>query len=573
MSIVGGDAAGEVIASSVPLSFWGGVDPETGRVIDRYHPLHGRSLEGAILVVPGSRGSCTGSSVALQLLMNGKGPAGFVFSDDEEIITLGVIIAGKMFGRSVPVLRLGAGDMERLAGLPHAEIAGDTVLTTPSPTRSPRAAARPGHALELNAADRAMLAGANGRGAQFAMEVVVEMAALYGARTLIDVTRAHIDGCIYTGDASLRFAQTLRDLGGTVRVPTTLNAISVDGQRWRAQGIAPDFGEPAWKLAQAYVDMGARPSFTCAPYLLDAPPRLGEQIVWAESNAVAYANSVLGARTMKYPDYLDICIALTGRAPLAGCHLDAGRLPSLAIRVAPVADPDDAFFPLLGHHVGELAADRIPLILGLEDAVVSEDDLKSFAAAFATTSGAPMFHIAGITPEARAGGPALAGAAMLPEIAVPLSDLRATWHQLNGEAPENRIDLVSLGNPHFSFNELKQLAALCEGRQRHRDVALIVTCGRDVHARAQAEGIIDALERFGVQILNDICWCMITEPIIPLEARAILTSSGKYAHYGPGISGRRVFLGSLAHCVEAACEGTFCAAEPAWLMERVPAPS
>lgn len=572
-SIVGGAAAGKVVASTVPLSFWGGVDPASGRVIDRYHPLHGRSLEGAILVLPGSRGSCTGSSVALQLLMNGKGPVGFVFGEDEQIVTLGVIIAGKMFGISVPVLRLGADEMQRLAGLDHAEIAGDTILgTSSSPAPGPDAGeGKELVPLELNAADRAMLAGEDGPAARFAMEVVVEMAALYGARKLVDVTRAHVDGCIYTGEASLRFARTLRDLGGRVRVPTTLNAISVDGRRWRALGIAPELGEPAWELAQAYLDMGARASFTCAPYLLDGPPRLGEQIVWAESNAVAYANSVLGARTLKYPDYLDICVALTGRAPLAGCHLDVGRMPALAIRIAPVAGPDDAFFPLLGHHVGEVAGERIPLVLGLEKVAADADDLKAFAAAFATTSGAPMFHIAGLTPEARAGGAALAGAEALPVHDVSADDLRASWRGINGEAADNRIDLVSLGNPHFSLSELRRLAALCEGRQRRPDVALVVTCGRDVHARAQAEGIIVALERFGAQILNDTCWCMITEPIIPAGARVLLTNSAKYAHYGPGISGRRVFLGSLAHCVEAACEGRFPASLPDWLRDGAPA--
>src|SRR5690606_15440457 len=116
---------------------------------------------------------------------------------------------------------------------------------------------------------------------------------------LLDITQAHIDGCIYTGPASLRFARQLADWGGRVKVPTTLNSISVDQRRWRQLGVDVAFGEPASQLADAYVEMGARASFTCAPYLLDSAPRLGEQIVWAESNAVVYANSVLGARTLK----------------------------------------------------------------------------------------------------------------------------------------------------------------------------------------------------------------------------------------------------------------------------------
>src|SRR5262249_11488158 len=144
------------------------------------------------------------------------------------------------------------------------------------------------------------------------------------------------DGCIYTGPASLRFARRLCDWGGQVKVPTSLNSISVDQRRWKKLGIDPAAGQPASDLADAYVELGARPTFTCAPYLLDTAPAFGEQIVWAESNAVIYANSVLGARTMKYPDYLDICIALTGRAPLTGCHVDADRHATMQIDLPPL---------------------------------------------------------------------------------------------------------------------------------------------------------------------------------------------------------------------------------------------
>ncbi|MCS0494043.1 aconitase family protein [Ancylobacter sp. MQZ15Z-1] len=564
-SIVEGHAGGPVVVAPVPLSFWGGVDPQTGIVVDRYHPLHGRSLAEAILVMPGSRGSCTGSSVALQLLMNGRAPAAFVFTEEEEIVTLGVIIARRMFGVSVPVLRLAGGDMARLVDVGQAEISGDTLVTDGASAAAHHEAPARRAATALSPADRAMLRGEHGEAARFAMEVVLEMAGLYGARELIDVTRAHIDGCIYTGEASLRFAERLRDLCARVRVPTTLNAVSVDGRRWRAQGVDASLGEPAWRLAEAYLAMGARPSFTCAPYLLDAPPALGEQIVWAESNAVAYANSVLGARTMKYPDYLDICVAITGRAPLAGCHLDAGRRPAVAIEVAPISAPDDAFFALLGHHLGEMSPEAIPLVLGLEDAAMTDDDLKAFAAAFATTSGAPMFHIAGITPEARDVAAAHALAEALPKLKVSRADLAESWRRINGEEGAARIDLVALGNPHFSFTEIERLAALCAGQQKAADVALVVTCGRDVYARAQAAGLTAALERFGVSFVNDTCWCMIGEPVIPPAARTILTSSGKYAHYGPGLSGRRVVLGSLAQCVEAACTGVFDTALPGWL--------
>ena len=207
----------------------------------------------------------------------------------------------------------------------------------------------------LAAIDKSILAGGLGEGAQLAMRIVLRMAGLLGADRLIDVTQAHIDGCIYTGPGGLRFAERLAALGAQVRVPTTLNAISVDRRRWRALGVDAAIGEPASRLADAYLKLGAKPSFTCAPYLLDTAPAFGEQIVWAESNAVVYANSVLGARTLKYPDYLDICIALTGRAPLAGWHLDAGRAPSVLIELPPIENADKSLYPLLGYHIGGLA--------------------------------------------------------------------------------------------------------------------------------------------------------------------------------------------------------------------------
>ena len=139
---------------------------------------------------------------------------------------------------------------------------------------------------------------------------------MYGASSLLPITRAHIDGVILTGAAGLAFAERLADLGGQVAVPTTLNVMSMDRQRWRELNLDADFAERARRLGQAYVEMGARPTFTCAPYQTEHAPSFGEQIAWSESNAVAFANSVIGARTNRYGDYLDICCALTGRAPI-----------------------------------------------------------------------------------------------------------------------------------------------------------------------------------------------------------------------------------------------------------------
>jgi len=184
------------------------------------------------------------------------------------------------------------------------------------------------------------------------MRIICRMAAQQGAAALIDVTRAHVDGCIYAGAANLLFAERMEELGARTRVPTTMNAISVDHARWREQGVPAQFGEPAARLADAYVRMGCAPSFTCAPYSLPDAPRLGETIGWSESNAVIFANSVLGARTAKHPDFLDFCIAITGRAPLAGAFLDEGRRARRIVAVDLPAGADESAWPLIGYLAG-----------------------------------------------------------------------------------------------------------------------------------------------------------------------------------------------------------------------------
>jgi predicted aconitase len=266
---------------------------------------------------------------------------------------------------------------------------------------------------------------------------------------------------------------------------------------------------------------------------------------------------------MKYPDFLDICIALTGRAPLAGCHIESGRRAALQINVPRLKDLNDAFYPLLGYHVGLVATNRIPVLTGLEHAAPSQDDLKAFGAAFATTSSAPMFHILGVTPEAVTLNEATGGTGV-PTVEIRMEDLLQSWRELDS-ARSLSVDLVSLGNPHFSFSECEKLAALCRGRTKLKDVTVVVTCGRATHEKVRKAGILSELERFGVQFVTDTCWCMITEPVIPATAETIMTNSGKYAHYGPGLTGRGFHFGSLAACVEAACTGVTSNGSPPWL--------
>ncbi|KQQ86262.1 aconitase family protein [Aureimonas sp. Leaf324] len=556
LSILAGRAAGPILRLDEPLSFWGGVDPATAKVIDTRHPQHGACLSGAVVMMSTTRGSCSGSGVVLEMALSGVAPAALVFAEVEDVATLGALVAAEMFQRPIPVLRLDREAFDALAMAPHATIdadaiqAGDLAISV---------SAAPASDLALDEHDRAMLDGSEGEAAAQAMRILVAMARQQGAARLIDVTRAHIDGCIYAGPANLVFAEAMEAMGGRVRVPTTMNAISVDREGWQRQGVPRDFGEPAARLADAYVRMGCRPTFTCAPYLLDEAPQEGEPIGWSESNAVIFANSVLGARTAKHPDFLDLCIAITGRAPLAGAFLDEERRARVVIDVDLPAAADASIWPLIGYLAGTLAPDRIPLLRSLAAAAPTQDDLKALCAAFGTTSAAPMLHVEGVTPEAQdAAAPDAAHAA------IGRADLVAGWRKLN-DGP-SAVDLVAIGSPHASLAECRALADALGGRRRQERVTAIVTAGRQVLAEAERDGTRQALAASGVEMIPDLCWCSISRPVFPVEAKTVITTSGKYAHYGPGLSGCAVRLGTLDDCVEALLTGSAPARLPAWLV-------
>ncbi|HEV2508956.1 aconitase family protein [Bosea sp. (in: a-proteobacteria)] len=557
ITVASGSATGPIVALGEPLSFWGGVDPATGMVIDVHHPAHGALLAGAVVLMPTSRGSCSGSGVLLELALSGRNPAALVFAGPEDTLTLGAIVASEMFGRRIPVIRLSEAAFAILSSARHATITPDGVSADDGRVRIPLAAAADA-GLRLSPADRSMLDGKDGIAAQQAMRILVAMASQQGATELLDVTRAHVDGCIYAGPANLVFAEKMEELGARVRIPTTMNAISVDHANWRRQGVAPEFGEPAARLADAYVRMGCQASFTCAPYALPEPPGFGEAIGWSESNAVIFANSVLGARTAKHPDFLDFCIAVTGRAPRAGAFLDEGRRARRGVKVELPEGADSAAWPLVGYLTGLASPDRIPLIRGLAKTQPTRDDLKALCAAFGTTSAAAMLHIEGITPEADG-----LGGVPEDEVVITREHLAVGWRKLS-EGPSD-VDLVAIGSPHASLDECRAFATRLGGCPVAATLSVIITAGREVIAAAQADGTLAKLRQSGVEIIPDLCWCSITRPVFPEEAKVVLTNSGKYAHYGPGLSGCAIRLGTLDDCVDAALTGAAPTRLPTWL--------
>lgn len=564
-----GEHGGKILASDTAVSLWGGVDPTSGNIIDHYHPLNGENWDGRVLVIPHGRGSCTGSAVLLEAIHASHAPALILLNRPDPVIGLGAIVAEEVLHQTLPVAVLDdatfamalQAQQARLSPSGVLTLIGDDTLNVASDEVMAHAA--PSVALVLSAKDKRLLAGDAGPAAQVCMRIIQRMGELQGADRLVDVTRVHIDGCIYTGPAGLAFAQQLADWQGKVVVPTTLNAISIDRRHWRELGVPESQAQPADQLAEAYGRLGAHPTYTCAPYLLDGAPAVGEYIAWAESNAVVFANSVLGARTGKTPDLLDACAALTGRVPLAGYYLDSERRARIVVELPTIDTVDDALYPLLGHVIGSWADACVPAIIGLEQGW-TRDALKAFGAAFATTSSAGMFHIVGVTPEAETLAAALAGYPPEDYLQLTYKDLQAAWMEFN-DTPQNEVDLVALGNPHFSLEEFAALAALCAGRRKHATVDIVVTTSRYTSERAARAGYLDNIEQFGVRLITDTCWCMLQQPVISPSTQVIVTNSAKYAHYGPGLVKRTVRFAGLSDCVDAAITRRLSTNLPRWL--------
>ncbi len=417
--------------------------------------------------------------------------------------------------------------------------------------------------LTLSARDQAMIDGAHGPAARLAMTVLVRMAEVYGASELLDISLAHIDSAIYLGDATLEFAERLAALGARVAVPTSLNVSGVDECGWRNWAVPPDWAAKAARQMLAYERMGAAPTWTCAPYQTPMRPVFGQQIAWGESNAIAFANSVIGARTERYPDLLDICCAITGRVPACGLHLTENRAGQLRLRLVdvPAALQQDAqFFAVLGHLVGKLAGDLVPVIEGLVTRP-PEDQLKAFSAAVASSGRVALFHLVGITPEAPTAEAAFQGRAPQQAIDVTRADLRAARRELT-TADGRELDMVILGSPHFSLAEFRQLAPLVRGRRKHAQVSFLITSGRLMKEEAERAGILAPILAFGAQITLDTC--ILASPMLPPEIKTLMTNSAKYAYYAPSLLNTRVTFGSLADCVQSAIDGRVVRDESLW---------
>jgi predicted aconitase len=396
------------------------------------------------------------------------------------------------------------------------------------------------------------------------MSIVARMAEVAGAQELLDITGAHIDSTVYIGDAGLEFAEQLASLGAKVAVPTTLNVSGLDEHHWQEWAVPSDWARQAYRQMVAYRSMSTIPTWTCAPYQTEMRPSFGQQIAWGESNAIAFANSVLGARTERYPDLFDICCAITGRAPAIGLHLSENRRGQLLLCLVDIPEQlqrSDDFYPVLGHFTGKASLDKIPVIHGMR-LKPDEDRLKAFCAAAASSGGVAMFHMVGVTPEAATLEEAFQSQDPLETISVTMEMLRDARKELT-HTDTNRLDMVVLGSPHFSLAEFKHLAPMLEGKKKHPGVKFLVTSSRAMTQLAERAGLLEPLKSFGVQITVDTC--ILTTPMLPAEIENLMTNSAKFAYYTPGLLGREIAFGSLEDCVNSAVTGEIVRDEGLWL--------
>ena len=402
--------------------------------------------------------------------------------------------------------------------------------------------------MHLSSEEQAMLDGQMGAGVQKAMEIVTALGRIYGAERLVPVTSVQVAGVSYRnlGDAGLEFLSEWAAQGARVCVPTTLNPAGMDLTQWRELGFDPDFARRQQAVVEAFARMGVTTTCTCTPYLIGNRPKLGDHLAWAESSAVSFANSVLGARTNREGGPSALAAAITGRTAAYGMHLDRQRQATLRVEVhCPVVSFSD--FGALGYLVGKVAQNRVPYFLGLE--AITEGQLKALGAAMAASGAVALYHVDGVTPEVRSSAQVLADE--MEDLVI--RDLAAGYDALT-QIPEPRIqtiDLVWIGCPHASLAEVERVVDLLAGRKVRSE--LWITTARGVRDQAADRGLVAAVEACGGQVVADTC--VVVAPVHELGFCSMATPSGKGAFYGPGHAGLAVRYGTLEQCIQAAVEG------------------
>lgn len=407
--------------------------------------------------------------------------------------------------------------------------------------------------MRLDDIDKALLAGEMGEAASRAMRLLLRYGEVVGAGRFISIDSAHIDGCLYHGQSGLDFVNSFLQPGARVRVPTTLNVMAVDLVHPEYSETGNDVVEAQRAMADAYRRLGCEATLTCAPYQRLPRPQPGQHIAWAESNAIVFANSCLGAKTDRYGDFTDLCAALAGRVPEAGLHLEENRLAGLVLEVPGPLEcrlDRDLYFACLGYVLGEVAGNTVAAIRGAPGDT-NEDELKAIGAAAASSGPVALFHLVGVTPEA----PTLDQATVRrPEhIRIGAARLRGVVDRLCPAENGEPVAAFCAGTPHYSLEEFSRLAGSVKGRSPAPGVEILVSTSREIASSLENVAWAGALWEFGVRIVVDTCTYL--TPVALTNPGTIVTNSAKWAHYAPGNIGRKAALMSLERCIRCAEAG------------------
>jgi predicted aconitase len=406
------------------------------------------------------------------------------------------------------------------------------------------------HPMILTQEDKSCLEGKGGEAQKLAMEVLVEVGESFGADRLTDISSAHILGHYGSlHQAGIDFLERLVAGGGKVQVPTTVDPSSVDFRRWQQFRIPKEYIAQQRRLQVAVEALGVIPSWSCTPYHSLNVPRIGENIAWAESSAVAYANSVIGARTNRTPFGLDICSAITGKIPEFGLYLSKNRKGSLLFDVK-VGDLSDLDYHTLGAVVGTKSGTNVPVINGIPS-FVTNDQLKCFGAGAASAGSVALYHVVGITPEARFNDP-FSGRKPEEVFTITGKDLRDMEETITTSDPNFKVDMVTLGCPLLSIEELKAIYQKLQDRLVKKGVYFWIYLAQETYDMCNTLGIIQPLEKAGVWFSTQTCATI--SPIKEWGFRSIMTNSAKCALVVPSEHNVTVHYKNTDECILAATE-------------------
>lgn len=416
--------------------------------------------------------------------------------------------------------------------------------------------------MHLTAHESDMLNGGYGKANAMAMNILYDLGRLYGAERMIPVSQVHIDMTLYMVDAGVEFAEKMAEWGGKFAVPAQLNPASIDLLHPERMRVPENLLEKSRRLENAFLKMGATPTWTCAPYQQGLIPSFGEQIAWGESNAIAFANSVIGARTERYADLTDVCAAITGSVPEMGLHLTENRKAEILFSIQDIpahAFNDTRLFPLLGFVFGELAGDRVAAIQGIPRNI-SMDNLKAFSAAAASSGAVGLFHIIGVTPEAPDIRTCIRHGRPRDTVPITREMVDSAESRLN-QGDASMPDLITLGCPHYSVGEFKALEKFLKARKIRNGLEFWVFTSRQTYAEIRESNILGAIERSGVKVFTD--GCSLQYPKGSWNFTHAMTDSAKYANYCFSQTGLKVIFAGARDCVETAVAGTL-KKEPLW---------